>query len=82
MRPFIKFRPLKPLGVNYPLNLVSLDRAHVVMPLGNKKYIMVAIDHFTRLIEVTILTYGTSQSIIILLNKKKNETPVSEEDTV
>ena len=39
MSPFINFRPLKPVEVNYPFELVSLDTAHVTMPSGNKKYI-------------------------------------------
>ena len=34
------------------------------MPSGNKKYIVVAIDHFTQWIEVAILTHETSQSIM------------------
>ena len=68
--PFINFRPLKPVEVNYPFELVSLDTAHFTMPSGNKKYIMVTIDHFMRWIEVTILTIKTSQSILNLLNKK------------
>ena len=34
------------------------------MPSGNKKYIVVAIDHFTHCIEVAILTHETSQSIM------------------
>ena len=47
MSPFIKFRPLKPVEVNYPFESVPLDTVHVTMPSGNKKYIVVAIDHFT-----------------------------------
>ena len=43
---------------------MSLDTAHITMPSGNKKYIVVAIDHFTRWIEVAILTNETSQSIM------------------
>ena len=35
--PFINFRPLKPVEVNYPFELVSLDTAHVTMPSGNKE---------------------------------------------
>ena len=34
------------------------------MPSSNNKYIVVAIDHFTRWIEVTILKNETSQSIM------------------
>ena len=40
MSPFINFRPLKPVEVNYPFELVSLDTAHVTMPSGNTKYIV------------------------------------------
>ena len=47
MSPFINFRPLKPVEVNYPSKLVSLDTAHINMPSGNKKYIVVAINCFT-----------------------------------
>ena len=47
MSPFINFRPLKPVKVNYSVELVSLDTAHIIMPSGNKKCIVVAIDHFT-----------------------------------
>ena len=70
MSPFIIFRPLKPVEVNYPFELVSLDTAHVTMPSGNKKYIVVAIDHFTRWIEVTILTNETSQSIMNFIERE------------
>ena len=56
MSPFTNFRPLKPVEVSYPFELVSLDTTHITMPSGNKKYIVVAIDHFMRWIEVAILT--------------------------
>ena len=64
MSPFINLRPLKPVEVNYPFELVSLDTAHVTMPSGNKKYIVVAIDHFMQWIKVGILTNEMSQSIM------------------
>ena len=70
MNPFINFRPLKPVEVNYPFELVSLDTAHVTMPSGNKKYIVVAIDHFKQWIEVGILTNETSQSIMNLIERE------------
>ena len=66
--PYTNFRSFNPVEASYPFELVSLDTAHITMPSGNKKYIVVAIDHFTRLIEVAILTNETSQSIMILLN--------------
>ena len=59
MSPFIKFRPLKTVGVNYLFEFLSLDTANITMPSGNKKYIVVAIDYFTRWIEVTILLNET-----------------------
>ena len=40
------------------------------MPLGNKKYIVVEIDHFTCWIEVTILTNKTLKSIIKFIEQK------------
>ena len=43
---------------------MSLDTAHINMPSGNKKYIVVAIDLFTFWIEVTILTNKFLQSIM------------------
>ena len=43
MSPFINFRLSKPVEVNYPFELVSLDTAHVTMPSGNKKYIVVVL---------------------------------------
>ena len=58
--PFVTFRPLKPVEVKYPFELVSLDTAHITMPSGNKKYIVVAIDYFMQWIEVAILTHETS----------------------
>ena len=61
MSPFTNFRPLKPVEVRHPFELVSLDTAHIAMPSGNKNYIVVAIDHFTRWIEVAILTNKTTQ---------------------
>ena len=50
--PFINFRLLSPVEVSYPFELVSLDTAHVTLPLGNKKCIAVTIDHFMQWIEV------------------------------
>ena len=70
MSPFINFRLVKHIDVNYPFGLVSLDTAHTNMPSGNKNYIVVAIDHFKHWIEVGILTYEASQSICILMNVK------------
>ena len=57
MSPFTNFRPLKPVEIYYPFELVSLFTGHITMPSGNKKYIMVAIDHFMQWIKVTILTH-------------------------
>ena len=68
--PFINFCPLKPVELNYPFELVSLDTAHITMPSGNKKYIVVAIDHFTQWIEVAILTHETSQSIMNFIEQE------------
>ena len=45
---FINLWLLKPVEVNYPFKLVFLDTAGVTMASGNKNYIVVAIDHFTR----------------------------------
>ena len=70
MSPFTNFRPLKPVEVSYPFELVSLDTAHITMPSGNKKYIVVAIDHFTRWIELAILTNETSQSIMNFIERE------------
>ena len=67
--PFINFRPLKLLKL-ITINIVSLDTAHITMPSGIKKYIVVANDHFTCRIEVKILTNESSQSKMNLLNKK------------
>ena len=64
MSSFINFRLLKPYEVNYPFELVSLDTAHVTMPSGYKKYIVVAIDHFMQWIKVGILTNRKIQSIV------------------
>ena len=58
---FINFRPLKPVEVNYLFKLVSLGTAHITMPSGNKKYIVVAIDHYTQWIEVEVFTNKTIQ---------------------
>ena len=43
---------MKPLELNYPFELVSLDTEHITMPSYNKKYIVVAIDHLLQSIEV------------------------------
>ena len=40
------------------------------MPSGNKKYIVVVIDHFTCWIEVAILTNETSQSIMNFIGRE------------
>ena len=61
--PFINFLPLKPMETHDLFKLVSLDTAHVAMPLGNKKYIVVALDHYTKWIEAMIVTKETSRSL-------------------
>ena len=70
MSPFINFRPLKPVEVSYPFELVSLDTVHVTIPSGTNKYIVVAIEHFTQWIEVGILTNKTSQSIMLFIERE------------
>ena len=64
MSPFINFRTLKPVEANYPFKLVSFETAHITMPSGNKKYILVAIDRFKQWIEKGILMNEKSQSIM------------------
>ena len=54
--PLHKLQAIKPVEVKYSFKLVSLDTAHVTMPLGNKKYIVVATDHFKQSIDLGILT--------------------------
>ena len=61
---FYQLPPIETCRSNYPFELVSLDTAHIIMPSGNKKYIVVAIDYLTQWIEVAILTHETSQSIL------------------
>ena len=46
MRLFTDFWPLKPIEVNHTFKLELLDTAHIALPSGNKKYIVVAISHF------------------------------------
>ena len=70
MSAFTNFRPLKPVMVSYPFKLMSLYTAHITMPSGNKKYIVVAIDHFTQWIEVAIMTHETSQSIMNFIEQE------------
>ena len=62
--PFVNLRLLKSVEVNYSFDLVSLDSKHVTMLSGNKKYIVVLIDHFMQWIEVGILTIKMSHIII------------------
>ena len=68
--PCINFRPLKPVEVNYPFELVSLNTVDITIPSVNKKYTVVAIDHFTQWIEVAILTHETSQSIMNFIEQE------------
>ena len=57
------------METHYLFELVSLDTAHFTTPLGNKKYIVVAIDHYTRWIKATIVTMETSQSIMSFIKQ-------------
>ena len=70
MSPFINLNPLKPVEVNYTFELASLDTTHTTMPSGNKKYIVVAIDHFKRWIKVTTLTYEALQLIMNVVEQE------------
>ena len=54
MSPLINFKPLKLVEVSYPFELVSQDTTHITMHSRNRKYIVVANDHFMRWIEVKI----------------------------
>ena len=60
---------------------MSLDTVHTTMPSGNKKHIVIAIDHFKLWIEVNVFTNITSQSIMNFFYEKNNETQVSKKDT-
>ena len=69
--PFINFWLLKLVETHYPFELVSVDTAHVTLPFGNKNYILVAIDHYKRWIEATIMTKKTSKSIMSFVERDK-----------
>ena len=49
---------------------MSLYTAHVTVPSGNKKYIVVAIDYFTCWIEVGTLKNETSQGIMNFVERE------------
>lgn len=44
--------PLRPMESSYPFEKVALDTGHVTMPSGKKEYFLVAVDLFTKWIEV------------------------------
>ena len=43
---------------------MSPDTANIIMPSGNKNYVVVVIDHFLQWFGVYVLTNNTSQSIV------------------
>ena len=70
MSHFNDFGTLETIIVKCLFELGSLDTTHTTMPSGNKKYIVVAIDHLTHWIEVTILTNETSQTIMNFIEQE------------
>ena len=64
MDPVISYWPLKPISMNYPFQLVSLDTGHIVSPDGKQYYFVLAIDHFTQWVEVQVIPSKTSKNII------------------
>ena len=47
--------------------LVSFDTAHIIMPSGSKKFIMVAMDNLTQLVELSLSTIEMNQIFIDLI---------------
>ena len=48
---------------------MSLDTVHVTMPSGNKKYVVVAIDHFMKW-TLAMIENETSQSIMNFIERE------------
>ena len=59
----IDYRHLRPIEAKYPFQLVSLDTGHI--PYSDKDhYFIVAVDHFTRWVEVKSIKKENSEEII------------------
>ena len=55
--------PLRPIGAQYPFEMISLDTGHVTLESGRREYFVLAIDHFTKWVEVQALTKETGTSL-------------------
>ena len=58
-----RVQPLKPIEILYPFDLVSLDTGKFTYAPGKIGIFLVAIDHFTKWVEVKIVTRETSITI-------------------
>ena len=58
---------MKSVVVLYPFQIISLDTGCITYENDNKFYFVVAIDHFTRWIEVRVLQKENSEEIIQFL---------------
>ena len=60
----VGYRPLRPIETHYPFEIVSLDTGHVTLPNGSREYFVIAVDHFTKWVEVQAFTQETSKNIM------------------
>ena len=60
----ISYCHLCPIKTSYPFQMISLDTGHIPYGQDKNHYFVVAIDYFTRWIEIKLLKRENSEEII------------------
>ena len=59
--------PLRPVGTSYPFETVAMDTAFVTLPSGRTEYFIVAVDYFTKWVEVQSVKRDTAHAAASML---------------
>ena len=55
--------PLRPMETSYPFEKVAFDTGHITLPSGRREYFLVAVDLFTKWIEVQAVKHETGVQV-------------------
>ena len=58
---------IRPISVSFPFEMVSMDTGYVSMSSGRMEYFVLAIDHFTKWVEIHAMTQETGAALATFL---------------
>ena len=61
---------LRPVETQYPFELVVMDTGHVTLPSGRKEYFLVAVNSFTKWVEVRAVSSETGAAVALFLREE------------